>query len=100
MAEDSLAPLRWQGAQLAVLDQRALPEREHWIACRSAADVADAIATMAVRGAPAIGLAGAGFPALVGWMADAWGLAAGLCLYVAVPAAMLALTLFLGRGRS
>lgn len=48
----------------------------------------------------AIGLAGAGFPALVGWMADAWGLAAGLCLYVAVPAAMLALTLFLGRGRS
>lgn len=59
MAEDSLAPLRWQGAQLAVLDQRALPEREHWIACRSAADVADAIATMAVRGAPAIGLAGA-----------------------------------------
>lgn len=48
----------------------------------------------------AIGLAGAGFPALVGWAADAWGLAAGLCLYAAIPAAMLALTLFLGRGRS
>ena len=47
----------------------------------------------------AIGLAGAGFPALVGWAADAWGLAAGLGLYVAVPTAMLALTLVLGRGR-
>jgi predicted MFS family arabinose efflux permease len=46
----------------------------------------------------AIGLAGAGFPALVGLAADAWGLAAGLALYVAVPAAMLALTLRLGRG--
>lgn len=48
----------------------------------------------------AIGLAGAGFPALVGLAADAGGLAAGLGLYAAVPAAMLALTLFLGRGRS
>ena len=44
--------------------------------------------------------AGAGFPALVGWAADAWGLAAGLGLYVAVPTAMLALTLRLSRGRS
>lgn len=42
-----------------------------------------------------IGLAGAGFPALVGWVADAWGLGAGLGLYVAVPALLLALTLVL-----
>ncbi|MDP1618503.1 sugar MFS transporter [Phenylobacterium sp.] len=47
----------------------------------------------------AIGLAGAGFPALVGLAADAWGLTAGLGLYVAVPAAMLALTLILTRSR-
>lgn len=40
-----------------------------------------------------IGLAGAGFPALVGWIADAWGLGAGLGLYAAVPALLLALTL-------
>ncbi|MEH6676489.1 MFS transporter [Phenylobacterium sp.] len=48
----------------------------------------------------AIGLAGVGFPALVGLAADAWGLAAGLGLYAAIPAAMLALTLRLGRNRS
>lgn len=42
-----------------------------------------------------IGLAGAGFPALVGWTADAWGLGAGLGLYAAVPALLLALTLVL-----
>ncbi|MDP2213147.1 sugar MFS transporter [Phenylobacterium sp.] len=45
----------------------------------------------------AIGLAGAGFPALVGLAADAWGLAAGLGLYVAVPAVMLVLTLRLSQ---
>lgn len=45
-----------------------------------------------------IGLAGAGFPALVGWTSDQWGLGAGLGLYVAVPALLLILTLALGRG--
>lgn len=45
-----------------------------------------------------IGLAGAGFPAVVGWVADAWGLGAGLGLYVAVPALLLALTLVLRPG--
>jgi hypothetical protein len=34
---------------------------------------------------------GMGFPALVGAVADAWGLAAGVGLYVAVPVAILAL---------
>ena len=45
-----------------------------------------------------IGLAGAGFPAFVGWVADAWGLGAGLGLYVAFPALLLALTLVLRPG--
>jgi methylthioribose-1-phosphate isomerase len=42
-----------------VLDQRRLPEEEVELVCRSAADVADAIRVMAVRGAPAIGIAAA-----------------------------------------
>jgi methylthioribose-1-phosphate isomerase len=36
-----------------------LPHEERWLRCQSAADVADAIRRLAVRGAPAIGLAAA-----------------------------------------
>lgn len=42
-----------------LLDQRRLPGEETWLECRSAADVAEAVATLAVRGAPAIGVAAA-----------------------------------------
>jgi methylthioribose-1-phosphate isomerase len=42
-----------------LLDQRRLPDREVELVCRSAAEVAEAIRTLAVRGAPAIGIAGA-----------------------------------------
>ena len=42
-----------------MLDQTALPAEERWIDCASAVDVADAIRRLAVRGAPAIGLAAA-----------------------------------------
>src|SRR5437764_2166376 len=58
MAEDA-APLRWDDGTLLVLDQRRLPAEEAWVRCRNAADVAECIRAMAVRGAPAIGLAGA-----------------------------------------
>ena len=57
MADDA-APLRWDDGALFVLDQRRLPADEAWVRCRSAAEVAECIRTMAVRGAPAIGLAG------------------------------------------
>ena len=40
-----------------VLDQRRLPEAEVELRCTSSAEVADAIRTLAVRGAPAIGVA-------------------------------------------
>jgi methylthioribose-1-phosphate isomerase len=53
------APLRWEGGALMVLDQRRLPRSETWLRCETAADVADCIRTLAVRGAPAIGLAAA-----------------------------------------
>jgi methylthioribose-1-phosphate isomerase len=44
---------------LLVLDQRRLPSEEVWLRCESVDDVASAIRSMAVRGAPAIGIAAA-----------------------------------------
>jgi methylthioribose-1-phosphate isomerase len=44
---------------VVVLDQRRLPDEEVELVCRSAAEVAEAIRTLAVRGAPAIGVAAA-----------------------------------------
>jgi methylthioribose-1-phosphate isomerase len=45
--------------QVVLLDQRRLPDEVIELECRSAADVAEAIRTLAVRGAPAIGVAAA-----------------------------------------
>lgn len=55
----SLRSIYWDGDVVAILDQRALPQREVIIRCTEAKQVIKAIRTMAVRGAPAIGLAGA-----------------------------------------
>ncbi|HZI91553.1 MAG TPA: S-methyl-5-thioribose-1-phosphate isomerase [Thermoleophilaceae bacterium] len=53
------APLRWQDSVLELLDQRELPARETWLRCEEPGHVADAIRSLAVRGAPAIGIAAA-----------------------------------------
>jgi methylthioribose-1-phosphate isomerase len=55
----TVEPLRFEGGALLVLDQRALPQAESWIRCETPEQVADCIRTLAVRGAPAIGLAAA-----------------------------------------
>src|SRR5688500_14460693 len=55
----AVRPIVWAGDHLQLLDQRLLPAEEAYLACRSAADVARAIHEMAVRGAPAIGIAAA-----------------------------------------
>ena len=55
----TVEPLRFQDGALLVLDQRALPAEERWIRCERPEQVADCIRTLAVRGAPAIGLAAA-----------------------------------------
>jgi methylthioribose-1-phosphate isomerase len=55
----AVAALQWRGERLDVLDQRVLPQRVEHVGCASAADVADAIRAMVVRGAPAIGCAAA-----------------------------------------
>ncbi|HEX2123880.1 MAG TPA: S-methyl-5-thioribose-1-phosphate isomerase [Thermoanaerobaculia bacterium] len=54
-----VTPLRWDGDALFLLDQRLLPRQEVWVPCRTATEVAAAIRTMLVRGAPAIGVAAA-----------------------------------------
>jgi methylthioribose-1-phosphate isomerase len=44
---------------VVMIDQRKLPAVEAYVRCRSAAEVAKAIKTMVIRGAPAIGVAAA-----------------------------------------
>jgi methylthioribose-1-phosphate isomerase len=51
--------LRLEADRVVLLDQRRLPDEEVELECRSAAEVAEAIRTLAVRGAPAIGVAAA-----------------------------------------
>jgi methylthioribose-1-phosphate isomerase len=52
-------PLRFEDGALLILDQRALPGEERWIRCERAEQVAECIRSLAVRGAPAIGIAAA-----------------------------------------
>lgn len=52
-------PLLFKAGRLKLLDQRLLPEKEKWIECKIAEDVVHAIKEMVIRGAPAIGIAGA-----------------------------------------
>jgi methylthioribose-1-phosphate isomerase len=54
-----ISPVRFEGGALVLLDQTRLPAEEHWIECRTVEEVAEAIGRLAVRGAPAIGLAAA-----------------------------------------
>jgi methylthioribose-1-phosphate isomerase len=51
--------IRLEGDRVVMLDQRRLPDEEVELVCHSSAEVAEAIRTLAVRGAPAIGVAAA-----------------------------------------
>ena len=51
--------LEWTGVSLRLLDQRQLPHQQSFLELRRWQHVADAIVSMAVRGAPAIGVAAA-----------------------------------------
>ncbi len=57
--DDAFSPMRWEGGSLHLLEQTLLPGEEVWIECRRPEQVADAIRRLAVRGAPAIGVAAA-----------------------------------------
>src|SRR6201995_656041 len=55
-----------EGDVVVMIEQRKLPSQEVYVRCKSAAEVARAIKTMVIRGAPAIGVAAA------------WGIAIGM----------------------
>jgi methylthioribose-1-phosphate isomerase len=54
-----IQPLEWRGNTLRLLDQTLLPHKETWLVLTDYRDVACAIKTLQVRGAPAIGVAAA-----------------------------------------
>jgi methylthioribose-1-phosphate isomerase len=56
---DRIVRLEEDGPRVVLLDQRRLPDVEVELVCTTPADVAEAIRTLAVRGAPAIGVAAA-----------------------------------------
>jgi methylthioribose-1-phosphate isomerase len=56
---DRIRPLRWTGEALELLDQRKLPFAVEYLTCATSDEVAAAIHALAVRGAPAIGIAAA-----------------------------------------
>ena len=51
--------IEWKGDRVRILDQRKLPQEIRYLDCRDSSSVAEAIRTMAIRGAPAIGVAAA-----------------------------------------
>jgi methylthioribose-1-phosphate isomerase len=54
-----LPTIEWQPDAVVMIDQRKLPGQEIYLRCRTAPEVARAIKTMVIRGAPAIGVAAA-----------------------------------------
>ena len=57
--QDMLPTIAWHDDDLVMIDQRKLPANEIYVTCRSVNDVAKAIKTMVIRGAPAIGVCAA-----------------------------------------
>lgn len=54
-----IEPVFWDNGACVLLDQRALPQQETYVRCETADQVVEGIRSMQVRGAPAIGIAGA-----------------------------------------
>jgi methylthioribose-1-phosphate isomerase len=54
-----LPTIDWQDDVIVMVDQRKLPSQELYVRCRTPQEVARAIRTMVIRGAPAIGVAAA-----------------------------------------
>lgn len=59
MSEKYLPPIYWDGDAVAMIDQRILPQREKVVRFTTAQQVVKAIKNMTIRGAPAVGVAGA-----------------------------------------
>ena len=54
-----LPTIDWKDDAVVMIDQRKLPASEIYVTCKTANEVAKAIKTMVIRGAPAIGVAAA-----------------------------------------
>ena len=65
--------IEWKKDHVRLLDQRRLPHEVSYLTCRDASAVARAIRTMAIRGAPAIGVAAALGIALAAKKRSSWG---------------------------
>jgi methylthioribose-1-phosphate isomerase len=63
--------IQWTGAGVVMIDQTRLPREERYVTCKTYQDVAEAIRSMVIRGAPAIGVAAAMGIALGAAHADA-----------------------------
>ncbi|NLE73388.1 MAG: S-methyl-5-thioribose-1-phosphate isomerase [Actinobacteria bacterium] len=59
MISSEVRTIEWQNGNVIMIDQRLLPTVETYVTCRTWEEVADAIRTMIIRGAPAIGVAAA-----------------------------------------
>ncbi len=59
MASRSVQPIRWVENQVIILDQTRLPQAEAYLRCERVEQVAEAIRSLRVRGAPLIGIAAA-----------------------------------------
>ena len=55
----SIKPIEYHDGMVRMIDQRLLPSQELWLEYRDYRTVAEAIQTMVIRGAPAIGVAAA-----------------------------------------
>ncbi len=69
-----MEPIQWAGGKLLIIDQTLLPGELRYVECADYAAVIAAIQKMQVRGAPAIGVAGA-----FGLVLAAQAIAAGAC---------------------
>jgi methylthioribose-1-phosphate isomerase len=54
-----LPTIAWQDDDIVMVDQRKLPAAEVYVTCKNVNDIAKAIKTMVIRGAPAIGVCAA-----------------------------------------
>jgi len=57
--EDYLKPLKYENEKFLIIDQTLLPNEESWFELRTEEEFRDAIKTLKVRGAPAIGVTAA-----------------------------------------
>jgi len=56
---ETIETIEWTPAGVVMIDQTRLPRETTFVTCRTYIEVADAIRTMVIRGAPAIGVAAA-----------------------------------------